>query len=147
MSLNVVIVEGRLVRDPELRFIANERAVCNFSIAVNERWTKDGEKKERVSFIDCEAWQKTGELVAQYLMKGSACTVQGKLQQETWDQDGTKRSRIKVVADHVHFGPKREGGEAVAPAAAARPATTGGGSTGADDGEPPFLSLATGDQP
>lgn len=104
-NLNSVCIAGRLTRDPEVKFLANERAVCNFALAINETYkSKDGEKKETTTFAECEAWGKTAELVGKYLNKGSGAYVQGRLKLEEWeDKDGKKRSRMKVVADSVQF--------------------------------------------
>lgn len=140
MSLNVntVILAGNLTRDPEMRSLANERAVANFGLAINRRWkSPDGEVKEDVTFVDVEAWGRTAELVGQYLTKGSGCYIEGRLKLDTWtDQaSGQKRSRMKVVAESVQFvGNRRREGEsaeepamaggvpAAAPAAASAPA-------------------------
>jgi len=99
-DLNRVTIIGRLTRDPELKQIASGTAVCNFSIA-NGRKFKD---KEDTSFFDCIAWGKLGELVAQYMKKGSKIGVDGRLQQRNWeDKDGKKRSTVEIVADNVQF--------------------------------------------
>jgi single-strand DNA-binding protein len=105
VNINKVIMAGNITRDPEVKFLENERCVCSFSLAVNESYKdKNGEKKENVTFIDCEAWGRTAELVGQYLKKGSPCFIEGKLKLEKWDdKDGNKRSKLKVVADSVQF--------------------------------------------
>lgn len=114
VSINKVIIAGHLTRKPEVRPIGNDKSVTSFGIAINERYTaKDGEKRENVTFIDVEAWNKTGELVAQYLDKGSACFIEGKLKLDSWeDKDGQKRTKLKVVAESVQFlsGGKRSDG-------------------------------------
>jgi single-strand DNA-binding protein len=94
-----------MTRDPEVKFLDGDRCVCSFTLAVNESYKdKSGEKKENVTFIDCEAWGRTAELVGQYLKKGSPCFIEGKLKLEKWDdKDGNKRSKLKVVADSVQF--------------------------------------------
>jgi single-strand DNA-binding protein len=115
-TLNEVRLIGNLTKDPESR-AAGQSTIANFSIAVNRRWTAgDGTKKEEVSYFDCEAWNKTGELVMNYLKKGRPVLVGGRLQQDRWeDKDGAKRSKIKVVVENVQFlGQKPEDG---APAA------------------------------
>jgi len=107
MSLNVnqVILAGHLTRDPEVRTLAADRAVANFALAINRRYkSAEGEAKEDVTFIEVEAWGRTGELVGQYLVKGSPCYIEGRLKLDVWtDKDGQKRSRIKVVAENVQF--------------------------------------------
>ena len=103
-NLNNVQLAGNLTRDPELRN-AGGKSVCAFSLAINRQWKdKSGEKKEDVTFVECEAWERTGELVSQYLSKGSSCFVEGRLKMDTWeDKDGGKRSKLKVVAMNVQF--------------------------------------------
>jgi single-strand DNA-binding protein len=111
LSLNKVTLAGNLTRDPEVEFLANYRAVANFGLAVNEKYKdKDGNKKESVTFIDCEAWGRTAELIGQYLSKGNPCYVEGKLKLDTWDdKDGQKKSKLKIVVDVVQFlGGKRD---------------------------------------
>lgn len=104
LSLNKVILAGNLTRDPEVKFLANERAVANFGLAVNERWKdKSGELKENTTFIDVEAWGRTAELVGQYLNKGRPCYIEGKLKLDSWEKDGVKQHKLKVVADTVQF--------------------------------------------
>lgn len=112
-SVNIVVLAGNLVRDPELRYTPNGAAVCDFSLAINRRW-KDagGNPKEEVSFFDCTAWAKTADLVSQYLRKGSAALVEGELRQERWEDDrtGQSRSRVKVNVGRVTFlGRKADG--------------------------------------
>ena len=114
-NLNHVQLAGHLTRDPQVRVIANDRTVASFGIAINRRWkTPEGETKEDSTFVDCEAWGRQGELVGQYLAKGSPCYVEGRLRLDQWDdKDGSKRSRLKVVVDTVQFlgrGKEREGG-------------------------------------
>lgn len=110
VSINNVIIGGNLTRDPELKYIPNSGIpVCNFNVAVNEKYTDaQGQKKENVCFVEVVAWKKTGELAAEYLRKGSPVVVEGKLSQDNWeDKDGNKRSKTKLTASRVHFvGPK-----------------------------------------
>jgi single-strand DNA-binding protein len=105
VSINYTIIGGNLTRDPELKFTPDGIAVCNFSVAVNEKYTgKDGQKKENVAFIEVVAWKKTAELSAEYLKKGSPVVVEGKLSQDNWeDKEGKKRTKTKVTAGKVHF--------------------------------------------
>lgn len=98
-GFNLVTLMGNLVRDPELRNTPNGQAVCSFTLAVNSKF---GEK-ETVDYIDCNAWGKSGEIIAQYQKKGSPILVSGRLQQRTWEQDGQKRSKIDVVVNEFNF--------------------------------------------
>ncbi len=104
-SFNSVTLLGNLTRDPELKTLAAGGAVANIGLAVNRRWkSSEGETKEEVTFVDCEAWGRTAELIGQYLTKGSACLIQGRLKYDTWDdKDGSRRSRLKVVVEQVQF--------------------------------------------
>lgn len=106
-NLNVVLVEGNLTRDPELKYLTSGTAVANFSIAVNRSWKKDGEWVNEASFFDVVAWGKLGEVVAEYLKKGRGVRVVGSLKQDRWEQDGAKRSRVKIQAERVEFLPAR----------------------------------------
>lgn len=104
VAINKVLLAGHLTRDPQVRFLANEKAVANFGLAINHRYKSGNEMKEEVTFVDCEAWGRTAELVGQYLTKGRACFVEGRLKLDSWDdKDGQKRQKLKVVADSVQF--------------------------------------------
>lgn len=111
-SFNRVILVGNLTRDPELRNIPSGTAVCEASIAVNRKWSKDGEKKEEVSFFDIVVWAKGAEIFAQYMKKGKPVLVEGYLKQERWEKDGEKKSRIRIHVENFQFlndgGGKRE---------------------------------------
>ena len=104
-SLNKILLLGNMTRNPELRYIASGTAVCTFGFAVN---TKMGERED-VLFIDVTSFGKTAELVEQYLKKGSAALIEGRLQLQQWEsQDGQKRSKHLVVAERVQFMPSGE---------------------------------------
>ena len=105
-DLNSVVLLGRLVRDPELRYTPQGAAVCEFTLASNRKFTrKDGEKVEEVAFIDVVAWNRLAETAAEYLKKGRQVVVLGTLTQDRWDDkdSGQKRSRIRVQAGTVQF--------------------------------------------
>ena len=99
-GINQVILMGRLTRDPETRTTTSGKSVTSFSLAVDRQGQDD-----QADFFDVTAWEKTGELVAQYLSKGRRCLVQGRLRQDSWDdkETGKKRSRVEVVAFDVTF--------------------------------------------
>ncbi len=105
LNLNHVVIAGRLTRDPEVKTIGNQRQVASFTVAINRRWkSAEGETKEDVTFVDCEAWGRTAENIGQYLNKGSGVHVDGRLRLDTWeDKEGGKRQRLKVLADQVQF--------------------------------------------
>jgi single-strand DNA-binding protein len=115
-SINQVILMGRLTRDPETRTTSSGKSVTSFSLAV-DRQTQD----DQADFFDVTAWEKTGELVQQYLSKGRRVLVQGRLRQDSWDdkETGKKRSKVEVVATDVTFldGPSGDTAGGSAPAA------------------------------
>lgn len=100
------IITGNLTRDPELRTTPNGATVCGFTVAVNRTFRDaSGEQKEDVSFIDCSAWGKLGEMINQYAKKGSGVLVSGRLDQRSWEDktDGKKRSRVEIVVEDFNF--------------------------------------------
>lgn len=102
MSLNKVILMGRLAADPELKQTQGGASVVSFSIAVDRRFNKDGERK--ADFINCVAWRTTAEFVAKYFNKGSMIALVGELQTRTWeDNNGQKRYATEVIASEVSF--------------------------------------------
>lgn len=114
-NFNKVIIAGHLTRDPEVKYLSSGSAICNFSVAVSEKW-KDkasGEMKESTAFIDCDAWGKTAEIIGEHFAKGKPILVEGRLKQENWDdkETGKKRSKLKVTVDSFQFlgGGKGEG--------------------------------------
>lgn len=103
-GFNKVILMGNLTRDPETRTTPSGQTVTNFGLAVNRTWkSADGVQQESVSYIDCVAWGKTGEIIAQYVQKGRALLVSGRLDQRSWDQDGQKRSKVEVIVEDFNF--------------------------------------------
>ena len=104
-SVNHVMVLGNLTRDPELRYTPNGTAVCQLGVALNRRWRDQaGELQQEVTFVDVTVWSKQAESVAQYLTKGRAVAIEGRLQLDTWETEaGERRSRLKVVAQRVTF--------------------------------------------
>jgi len=110
-GFNKVILMGNLTRDPETRQTPNGQSVTNFALAVNRTWKgQDGSTQEQVSFIDCVAWGKTGEVIAQYIQKGRPILVSGRLDQRSWEQDGQKRSKVEVVVEDFNFVGGGDGG-------------------------------------
>ncbi len=110
-GFNKVILMGNLTRDPETRQTPNGQSVTNFALAVNRTWKgQDGQTQEQVSFIDCVAWGKTGEVIAQYMQKGRPILVSGRLDQRSWEQDGQKRSKVEVIVEDFNFVGGGDGG-------------------------------------
>ena len=108
-----VIIMGNITRDPELRSTASGTQVCSFSVAVNRNYRdSSGEQKDQVSFFDCSAWGKSGEIIAQYAKKGSGILVSGRLDQRSWeDKEGQKRSRVEIVVEDFNFVGGTAGGD------------------------------------
>ena len=116
-GFNKVILMGNLTRDPEVRTTPNGQSVASFGLAINRTWRgADGEQHESVSYIDCVAWGKTGEIIAQYVQKGRALLVSGRLEQRSWDdkESGQKRSKVEVIVEDFNFvgGGQGDGGSA-----------------------------------
>lgn len=110
------IITGNITRDPELRTTANGSSVCSFSVAVNRTYRDaSGNSQEDVSFIDCTAWGKAGEIINQYAKRGTGILVSGRLDQRSWEDknSGQKRSRVEIVVEDFNFlgGTDRDGGK------------------------------------
>ena len=102
--MNIWVGIGNLTRDPEMRYTGDGTAVTNFAIAINEG--KDNSGRDRPpTYVEIEAWEKTGENVAEYLRKGSKCAVQGALKMDQWEdkETGQKRTKYKIRAFSVEF--------------------------------------------
>jgi single-strand DNA-binding protein len=110
-NYNRVILVGNLTKDPELRFVEVDGdgvPVCSFGLAVN----RVRSRSEEVNFFDISAWRELGETIANYKKKGDPILVEGRLQYRTWEaQDGSKRSKVDVVADTVKFLGRGNGGD------------------------------------
>jgi single-strand DNA-binding protein len=110
-SFNQVTLMGNLTRDPDLRQIPSGQSVCSFSLALNRSYKgADGNWQEVTDYVDVVAWGPLGERVAQYVTKGRPVLVSGRLQSQSWEKDGQKRSKVEVVANDVTFlGGRGEG--------------------------------------
>ena len=111
-GFNKVILMGNLTRDPETRTTPSGQSVTSFTLAVNRTWRgQDGSQQDSVSYIDCVAWGKTGEVIAQYLGKGRALLVSGRIEQRSWEdkESGQKRSKVEVVVEDFNFVDSRTG--------------------------------------
>lgn len=103
-TFNKVMLMGNLTRDVEMRQ-AGSSQVAKIGLAVNRRFkTQSGEQRDETTFVDCEAWGRTAEVMAQYLAKGRPVFIEGRLQLDTWqDQQGNNRSKLKVVVENFQF--------------------------------------------
>lgn len=141
-DLNRVILIGRLTRDPEIRYTPAGTAVASFSLANSRTYAVTGEKKEQVSYFDCIAWSKLGEIITEYCKKGHRIAVEGRLQQSRWDdQDGKKRSKVELVIENFQFltGKEQSGEYSAEPRSrTSEPNNDFGGSTGSSFEENPF---------
>jgi single-strand DNA-binding protein len=99
--MNHVILTGRLTKDPEIRYTDSKKAVCSFTLAVDDG--RDSEGKRKAQFIPCVAWGKTAELIDQYFTKGKPLTVTGRITVRTYEKNGEKRYITEVVASGIEF--------------------------------------------
>ncbi|MBV9072786.1 MAG: single-stranded DNA-binding protein [Acidobacteria bacterium] len=129
-SVNKVILVGNLGKDPELKFTPQGTPVAKFTVATNEGYKdKSGQWQERTEWHNVIAWQRTAEIVGEYLKKGSKVYIEGRLQTSSWDdkETGQKRYKTEIVAnDLVLLSGRGEGGEAGA-GGYSRGAAAGGG--------------------
>ena len=111
-SYNRVILVGNVTRDPELRYIPSGTAVVDLGLAVNDRRKgANGEWIEETTFVDVTLWGRTAEVATEYLSKGSNVLIEGRLKLDTWEKDGKKNSKLRVVGDKMQMlGGKGGGG-------------------------------------
>ena len=104
-SFNKVILMGNLTRDPELKFLPSGTPVLKAGIAMNRSFNdrNTGERREEVCFVDLEAFGKTAETMNEYLNKGSAVHIEGRLRYQTWETDGQKRGKHDVFVERFTF--------------------------------------------
>jgi single-strand DNA-binding protein len=136
MSVNKVILVGRLGRDPETRYTGGGQAVANFSVATDESYKdRNGERQKRTEWHKIVVWGKQAEIAQQYLKKGSLVFIEGRIQSREWqDKEGQKRTSFEIVANNFRMLGGR--GDAAAAGAGGGGASAGGGSRSADDFEP-----------
>ena len=103
-SFNRVILVGNLTRDPELRYIPSGMAVTDVGLAVNDRRKNaQGEWVEDTTFVDVTLWGRTAEVASEYLGKGSPLLIEGRLKLDTWEKDGKKQSKLRVVGERMQM--------------------------------------------
>lgn len=109
-SMNRVFLMGNVTRDPELRYISNGTAVTEVGLAINDRRkSASGEWIEETTFVDITLWGRTAEIAGEYVTKGSPLLVEGRLKLDTWEKDGKKNSKLRVVGDRMHLIGSRGG--------------------------------------
>ena len=108
MALNKLFVQGRLAKDPETKQTKNGMSVTTFTLA-NDKRSSEKNPEPGANFFDCVAWGKRGEAIAKFFKKGSPILVEGRLDHQTWEQDGMKRSRVLIIVDDFQFlGEKKD---------------------------------------
>lgn len=137
-SFNKVILAGNLTREPETRYTPKGTAICQIGLAVNRVWTSEsGEKKEAVTFVDCKAFGKSAETLAQYVKKGHPLLVEGRLHLEQWEDKETEepRQKLSVVIESFQFLKGADKGATKPAAAPAQPSGASGASGVPGDGD------------
>jgi single-strand DNA-binding protein len=110
-SLNRVTLLGNVTRDIELKYLQSGMAVTELGMAVNRKYkANSGEFVEEVTFVDVTVWGRTAEVASEYLSKGSQVLIEGRLKLDTWESEGQKRSKLKVVCEQLHLVGSRGGG-------------------------------------
>ena len=121
-NFNRVIVAGNLTRDVELKYTKEGTTVTDIGLAINERRkTKDGEYVDETTFVDITLWGRLAEVAAEYLKKGSPALIEGRLRLDTWEQDGHKRSKLRVIGERMQMlgaSPSRRDEDEISKAAA-----------------------------
>jgi len=140
MSVNKVILVGRLGRDPETRYTSSGQAVANFSVATDETYKdRAGERQKRTEWHKIVVWGKQAEIAQQYLKKGSLVFIEGRIQSREWqDKEGQKRTSFEIVANNFRMlGGRAEGAAAGMGGGSSRGAGVGGddfdGSSGPEE--------------
>jgi single-strand DNA-binding protein len=136
MSVNKVILVGRLGRDPETRFTGGGQAVANFSVATDETYKdKNGERQKRTEWHKIVVWGKQAEIAQQYLKKGSLIFIEGRIQSREWqDKEGQKRTSFEIVATNFRMLGGKSDGAAAGASAGGGASRTGGGYGGGGGG-------------
>jgi single-strand DNA-binding protein len=139
-DFNHVVLIGRLTRDAELRYTNSNLAVCEFSIANNQRRKKDNAWVDEAHFFDVTLWGKSAESLHKYLVKGKQVAIEGQLRQDRWEKDGQSRSRVKINANNIQLlgGGGGQGAQAQSPgsppaATFEQPSEPAGGESFEDD--------------
>ncbi len=115
MYLNKVQLYGNLTRDPEIKALPSGQNVANFGVATNRIYKdKEGQKKEQTEFHNVVAFGRTADIIGQYMKKGKAIYVEGRIQTRSWETDGKKNYRTEIVVENFQFGagPSSGGGQA-----------------------------------
>jgi single-strand DNA-binding protein len=130
-SLNRVCLSGNLTRDVEVRYTPGGTAVADLGLAVSDR-RKDakGEWIDETTFVDCTAWGRTAEIAGEYLAKGGPVVIEGKLKLDSWERDGQKHSKLKVVVENLVLVGSKPPGSRPPATTSDTPRSAGGASRG-----------------
>ena len=114
-EINRVLVSGRLTRDPDRRYAQDGTAMTGFAMAFHRRYRgRDGAPAEQTGYVDVMTYQRLAEVCGEYLKRGSAVLVEGRLQMREWNAETGKRTRLEIRAEMVHFLERRAEGDAAA---------------------------------
>lgn len=106
---------GNLTRDPELRVTPSGNSICKFSLALNRAYsTKDGERREEVTYVDIDSFGKQAEVISRYMRKGRPIMIEGRLKFDQWESDGQKRSKLGIILENFQFLGGRDDNESEA---------------------------------
>lgn len=131
-SFNRVILVGNLTRDVDVKYLQSGSAVTEIGLAVNDRVKKNNEWVDETTFVDITLWGRTAEIASEYLSKGSSVLIEGRLKLDSWEKDGKKNYKLRVVGERMQMlGGKGGGGGG---GGAGRPQRAGAGGGGASSG-------------
>ena len=109
-SYNRVVLVGKLTRDVDLRYTPSQTAVTDIGLAVNDRVKRNNEWVDETTFVDVTLWGRQAEVANEYLSKGAPVLIEGRLKLDTWEQEGQKRSKLRVVGEKMQMLGSRSGG-------------------------------------
>ncbi|MCC7086697.1 MAG: single-stranded DNA-binding protein [Pirellulales bacterium] len=139
-SYNRVVLLGNLTRDPELKYIPSGMAVTEIGLAVNDRRKNaQGEWVDETTFVDITLWGRTAEVASEYLSKGSPVLIEGRLKLDTWEKEGKKMSKLRVVGERMQMvGAKGQGGSGGASVSRSQPPSQQASQGDFGQGEPDY---------
>ncbi|MDP7378713.1 MAG: single-stranded DNA-binding protein [Pirellulaceae bacterium] len=109
-SYNRVVLVGNLTRDVDLRYTPSQTAVTDIGLSVNDRVKRNNEWVDETTFVDVTLWGRQAEVANEYLSKGAPVLIEGRLKLDTWEQEGQKRSKLRVVGEKMQMLGSRSGG-------------------------------------
>ena len=102
-DMNIIVINGRLTRDAELKYTNSGMAICKFSIATNRSVKKGDKWEDEANFFECTMFGKRAESINQYLTKGQQVSISGELRQERWEKDGKQNSRVTISVNNLQL--------------------------------------------